>query len=113
MADHQHLAVDICQTQVHFAVFVLKNPKAQGLFCQIAALLFGVVGAYAQQDEKAFADFADGLAGNGNRGGIYSCQNSTHVILLKCIIQNYKLQMEGMLKGIRLLSFVYEFIICN
>ena len=78
LAHHQHLAVDGVQTQIHFAVFILEYPQTQGLFCQVAAFLFRILGPYAQQDQKTFADRTDHLTVNGDGGGVYSCQYSAH-----------------------------------
>ena len=73
LADHQHFASHSVQTQIHFAVFILKNPQAKGLFGKIAAFFFSVVGADTQQNQKTLADFAIYFAVNGNGRGIDSC----------------------------------------
>ena len=46
---------------------------AQGLFCQVAALLFRILRANTQQDQKALANTAHNFTFNGDRCGFYSC----------------------------------------
>ena len=73
LADNQHFTLDSFQSQVHLAVFILENTQTQGFFSQIAAFLFGIVGADTQQDQKSLADFSNHLAIDGDRGGFDSC----------------------------------------
>ena len=78
LAHHHDLPLHRLQTQIHLAVFILENPQTQRLFRQIPALALGVVGANAQQNQKALPDAAHARTVNGDGGGFYSCQYSAH-----------------------------------
>ena len=70
LADHQHLTLYRIQPQVHFSVFVLKNPKTQGLFRQNPGTFLRILRADSQQNQKAGADFSGDLPVNGD-GGVF------------------------------------------
>ena len=91
LAHHQNLAADSVQSQIHFPIFVLKNPQSQSFFRQIPTFLFGVVGADAQQNQKALSDLAHDFTVNGDGGGFDSCEYSSHSI------RSFQAPLEGSL----------------
>ena len=78
LAYHQHLTAYTFQAQVHFSVFILKDPQTQGLFRQIAAFFLVVLRANAQQDQKTFTDATYRFSVDGHRSGFHPCQNCSH-----------------------------------
>lgn len=62
LGNYQHFAIDIGERQVGFAVFVVEDAQAENLAPKPLDLGFGVVLSYAEQDEEALPDAADGFA---------------------------------------------------
>ena len=73
LGDHKDAAAHLLKAAVHLAVFIFKDPEVADLVCQLHGYLLRVVGADAQQHQKALTDLTvhvsvDGDAGAGNTG---------------------------------------------
>ena len=80
LGHHQQGAACLLQIQIHFAVFILKDPQVADFLRQAVGGLLGVVGSHAQQHQEATADPAVDVPGNGYGGTSHPCHNCTHTM---------------------------------
>ena len=78
LGDHQQGPAHGGQVQIHLPCLVGKDPQAADFIGQLFRLGLGVVGADAQQHQKAGADGPHGGPVNGDRGGGYSGYHCAH-----------------------------------
>ena len=79
LGNHQCLAADVHQREVHLVIFIGEDAQIHDLLCQEAHFLLGILAGYAQQDHQTLTDLSDCFAADLHTGCGYPLYHSSHL----------------------------------